>query len=289
MAEALKTTATAEEIKEFRSAVAPVWCPGCGDFGALHALYTALVNLELQPKDVTVVSGIGCSGRTPIFTTCYGFHGVHGRVLPTATGVKLANPSLTVLAVGGDGDGLAIGGGHFPHAARRNIDITYIMLDNSTYGLTKGQPSPTTAPDFSMRGSPYGLVEENLNPIALALAYNVSFVARAFSGKPKQMVELFMRGIHHKGFAFIHVLSPCVVFNDTYPYYRQRIVDIPPEHNVHAREQALNLWQEPGKVYLGVFYEREIPGMIERVAGIRQKAQKDARGATIDALFHQFV
>jgi 2-oxoglutarate ferredoxin oxidoreductase subunit beta len=236
-----ETTQTKVPIESYKSDVPVTWCPGCGDFSVLHALYKALGILGYNPKDTVVVSGIGCSGRTPIFTTCYGFHGVHGRLLPTATGVKLANPKLHVFGIGGDGDGLAIGGGHFPHAARRNVDITYLMLDNSTYGLTKGQASPTTGKHSSARSLPYGSSEDNLNPIGLALAYNASFVARGFSGQLNQLIDLIVKAAQHKGFSFLHVISPCVVFNNTYPYYIKNITIIPPTHNVRNKLTTLNL------------------------------------------------
>lgn len=279
-----------KSIAEVKSDVNPIWCPGCGDFGVLSAVYRACVELDLDLKNTVIVSGIGCSGRLPIFTKCYGFHGVHGRVLPTATGVKLANPKLTVLAVGGDGDGLAIGGGHFPHAARRNVDITYIMMDNSVYGLTKGQGSPTTAPAFGLKSLPYGVQEENLNPIALALAYDVSFVARAFSGHIDQMTELFIKAIRHKGFAFVHAISPCTAFNDTYKFYREKIVEIPKEHDVHNKKAALDLWQTIGKVYLGTFYESDSARMdltttLTQLSDALQKKEK----ITSENLLDKFV
>src|SRR3989338_5013879 len=270
-----------QTIADIKSNVTPIWCPGCGDFGVLSAIYRACIQLDLDLKSTVIVSGIGCSGRLPIFTKCYGFHGVHGRVLPTATGIKLANPKLTVLAVGGDGDGLAIGGGHFPHAARRNVDITYIMMDNSVYGLTKGQGSPTTSHDFSLKALPYGVQEDNLNPVALSLAYDVSYVARAFSGAIDQMTDLFIKAIKHKGFSFVHSISPCTVFNDTYKYYRQRVVDIPQEHDVKNKKAALDLWQTPGKVYLGVFFKHPRPEMTEQNAKLSQAVQARAGvGAT---------
>ena len=242
---------------DYKATVKPIWCPGCGDFAVLNALYQALTTLNLDPKDVAIVSGIGCSGRLPIFVNSYGFHGVHGRVLPTAMGVKIGNPKLTVIAVGGDGDGLAIGGGHFPHAARRNIDITYIMLDNNIYGLTKGQASPTTLQTFQGKSSPYGVAEENLNPIALALAYDVSFVARGYSGQLKHLTDLMVEGINHKGFSFIHALSPCVVFNDTYKYYGKKVTSIAPYENTANKMRALELWQDKNNIFLGVFYKDE--------------------------------
>lgn len=287
MAETVTTNKNVKSIADIKSSVAPVWCPGCGDFGVLSGIYRALLQMDLDLKSIVIVSGIGCSGRLPIFTKCYGFHGVHGRVLPTATGVKLANPKLTVIAVGGDGDGLAIGGGHFPHAARRNVNITYIMMDNATYGLTKGQGSPTTSSDFHLKAQPYGVQEENLNPVALALAYDVSLVARAYSGKIDQMTQLFIKAIQHKGFSFVHAISPCTVFNDTYKYYRERITDIPSEHDVHNKKAALDLWQTPGKVYLGVFFEEQRPILSERIQKVRESLKEQGEPTT-EKLLNKF-
>ena len=277
-----------QTVNDVKSDVSPVWCPGCGDFGVLAAIYRACVILDLDLKNTVIVSGIGCSGRLPIFTKCYGFHGVHGRVLPTATGVKLANPKLTVIAVGGDGDGLAIGGGHFPHAARRNVDMTYIMMDNNVYGLTKGQGSPTTSSDFTLKALPYGVQDESLNPIALALAYNVSSVSRAFSGAIDQMTDLFVKAIQHKGFSFVHAVSPCVVFNDTYKYYRGRILNIPEGHDVTNKKAALELWQTPGKVYLGTFFKSNREPLNEKIARLSVTLQKDGPG-NVEKLLSQFV
>jgi 2-oxoglutarate ferredoxin oxidoreductase subunit beta len=276
-------------VEDVKSDVAPIWCPGCGDFGVLSAIYRAIVQLDLDLKNTVIVSGIGCSGRLPIFTKCYGFHGVHGRVLPTATGVKLANPKLNVIAVGGDGDGLAIGGGHFPHAARRNVDITYIMMDNNVYGLTKGQGSPTTSADFTLKSLPYGVHEENLNPVALALAYDVSFVARAFSGSIDMMTDLFVKAIQHKGFSFVHAISPCTAFNDTYKYYRARIQNIPETHDVTNKKSALDLWQTPGVSYLGTFYNHPRPDLSTRLNHIAQAVQNKNGKGEADRMLGQFV
>jgi 2-oxoglutarate ferredoxin oxidoreductase subunit beta len=242
---------------EYKAPIKPIWCPGCGDYAVLNALVQALAALDLDPKDVVVISGIGCSGRLPIFVNSYGFHGVHGRVLPTAMGVKIGNPKLTVIGIGGDGDSLAIGGGHFPHAARRNIDMTYLMLDNNIYGLTKGQASPTTLQTFQGKSSPYGVAEENLNPIALALAYDVSFVARGYAGRIQQLTELLVEGIRHKGFSFIHALSPCVVYNDTYEYFNRKVSPIAPYENPSSKMRALELWQDKQHIFLGTFYKDE--------------------------------
>ncbi len=262
----------------YKSTVPVTWCPGCGDFSVLHAVYKALGILNYDPKDTVVASGIGCSGRFPVFTTCYGIHGVHGRVLPTATGIKLANPKLHVFAIGGDGDGLAIGGGHFPHAARRNVDITYIMLDNSTYGLTKGQASPTTGKNSSARSLPYGAAEDNLNPIGLALAYNASFVARGFSGQLNQLIDLIVKASQHKGFSFLHVISPCVVFNNTYPYYTKNVTMIPETHDPKNKLAALDLWQDPDKTYIGVFHDVERDSYAKRTEKIIENAQSKGKG-----------
>ena len=269
-------------FETYKSSVPNTWCPGCGDFSVLHALYKALGILQYDSQDTVIVSGIGCSGRLPIFTTCYGFHGVHGRLLPTATGLKLANPKLHVFGVGGDGDGLAIGGGHFPHAARRNVDITYLMLDNSTYGLTKGQASPTTGKNSSAtRSLPYGAAEDNLNPIGLALAYNASFVARGFSGQLNQLIDLIVKAAQHQGFSFLHVISPCVVFNNTYPYYNKNIVMIPETHDVKNKLAALDLWQDPGKTYVGIFHQSDIrDSYAKRCEKIIELAQAKGKGDT---------
>lgn len=283
------TNVNVKSIADVKSNVAPVWCPGCGDFGVLSAIYRAIVELDLDLKKTVIVSGIGCSGRLPIFTKCFGFHGVHGRVLPTATGVKLANPELNVIAVGGDGDGLAIGGGHFPHAARRNVNITYIMMDNNIYGLTKGQGSPTTAPGSSIKTMPYGVLEENLNPVALALAYDVSFVARAFAGAIDQMTQLFIDAMQHKGFSFVHALSPCTAFNDTYKFYRGRIKNIPEDYDASNKRSALDLWQVLGTVYLGTFYKTEREILSDRILKMGEIARAKEGVATSEKLLDQFI
>lgn len=245
---------------DYKSSVKPIWCPGCGDYAVLNALIRAFAQLQLDPARTVVASGIGCSSRFPAFLKTYGIHGVHGRPLPLATGIKLANPELTVVAVGGDGDGFSIGGGHFPHAARRNIDLVYIVMDNSIYGMTKGQPSPTSPEELTTKASPYGTLEEPLNPILMALAYNATFVARAFSGQLKEMIELFVQALQHPGFAFIQVLSPCVTFNNTYDLYRNIAKPLPAEHNPADKVAAMQMALQTEVQYTGLFYrntERE--------------------------------
>jgi len=172
--------ANLNKTADWRGAL-PTWCPGCGHFTALQGLYESTQKLNIKPENMVVVSGIGCSGRFPFFMKAYGFHALHGRAIPVATGIKIANPDLSVVVVGGDGDGLGIGGGHLPHAARNNLDLTYILLDNSIYGLTKGQVSPTSPVGMVSATTPYGNLARPLNPAALAISFGSTFVARIFS------------------------------------------------------------------------------------------------------------
>jgi 2-oxoglutarate ferredoxin oxidoreductase subunit beta len=196
----------------FKSDYKPIWCPGCGDYSVLAAVAKAFATLELRPENIAVVSGIGCSSRIPAYTSCYGFHGVHGRALAAGTGLKIARPDLTVLVAGGDGDGYSIGGNHFLHACRRNVDITYVVMDNHVYGMTKGQPSPTTEPDWDSKLSPGGTGLRTFHPLVIALAAGANFVARAFSGDPNQTAQILAEAIRTPGFSFVEVLSPCVTF-----------------------------------------------------------------------------
>jgi len=245
--------------KEYRSGVKPTWCPGCGDFGVLSSTAKALAALQLPRHEVVVVSGIGCSSRTPYFMSTFGFHGVHGRALPIATGMKLANPDLTILAMGGDGDLMSIGVGHFPPAAARNVDITCVMMDNQTYGLTKAQSSPTSLMGHKSKSTPYGVVAKPMAPVLFALANGVSFVARGYSARPNELSELIARGIRHPGFSFIHVQSPCAEFFNTYDYYDQHVDDLPPDWDRHDLKAAMEMALTEEKVHLGVFYEEERP------------------------------
>lgn len=198
--------------KDFKSDTKPVWCPGCGDYSVLMAIAKALASLRLRPENVAIVSGIGCSSRIPAYTACYGFHGVHGRALPAATGLKAARPDLTVLVASGDGDGYSIGGNHFLHACRRNVDLTYIVMDNHVYGMTKGQPSPTTEPDWCSKLAPQGTGVREFHPLVIALASGANFIARASSSDPNGAAALIAEAIAHPGFSFVEILSPCVTF-----------------------------------------------------------------------------
>src|SRR5438067_242398 len=212
-------------IADLKGKVDPDWCPGCGDFGVLAAVEKALVELQIPNHDVVTISGIGCSSNFPGFINSYGMHTLHGRALAVATGVKLANHNLHVIVTGGDGDGFGIGGNHFMHTMRRNVDLTYIAMDNQIYGLTTGQVSPTSRIGMKTKSTPFGSVEGPINPMALALAVGATFVARGFSGEPKHLTDLIKQGIRHKGFAFIDVFSPCVTYNhdNTYPWFRDRV------------------------------------------------------------------
>ena len=209
--------------KDFKSDYKPVWCPGCGDFTVLSAITKALAIMGLRPENVAVVSGIGCSSRIPAYTTCYGFHGVHGRALAAGTGLKLARPDLTVLVTGGDGDGYSIGGNHFIHACRRNADLTYIVMDNHVYGMTKGQPSPTTEPDWSSKLAPGGTGVREFHPLVIALASGANFIARGFSGDPNGAAALIAQAIRHPGFSFVEILSPCVTFRPDQRSWKQAV------------------------------------------------------------------
>ncbi len=261
---------TASEFKkvtlpDFKGKVDPDWCPGCGDFGVLAAFQKALVDLQIQPHNVVTISGIGCSSNLPGYVSTYGMHTLHGRALAVATGVKLANHELTVAVTGGDGDGFGIGGNHFIHTMRRNVDLLYLAMDNQIYGLTTGQTSPTSQLGMKTKSAPFGNVEPPINPIALAIAAGATFVARGFSGEQHHLTELIKLGLQHKGFAFIDVFSPCVTYNhdNTYPWFRPRVKKLEdnPGYDTGDWQTAMEkslLWGE--EIPIGLFFERnDIP------------------------------
>lgn len=226
-----------------RSANLPTWCPGCGYFGIHQGLNDAIRQLELPLHQVVTVAGIGCAGRYPFFTSIYGIHTVHGRSLPVATGVKMANPDLTVFAVGGDGDGLAIGGAHLPHIARRDVNVNYLLFDNSIYGLTKGQPSPSTLVGFKTKASPAGSVDRPLNATLMALSYGAGFAARLFAGDPDGITAVLKEGIQHEGFSFFHIYSTCLTFDNqfkTWDNLKQWVHPLPDDYDSTSREQAFS-------------------------------------------------
>ncbi len=201
-------------LNDYKTPVHINWCPSCGDFGITNAIQRALAQLQIPPHMVAVFSGIGCSGKTPHYINAYGFHTLHGRVLPNATGAKLANRDLTVIAVGGDGDGFGIGAGYFVNSGRRNVDFTYIVFNNGVYGLTKGQGAPTLARGVRTKSMPEPAIQDNLNPIALAIGSGYTFVGRGYALDPKGLSELIVQAIQHKGSAFLDVLQTCPTYND---------------------------------------------------------------------------
>ncbi len=246
-------SAAVQAAKEFKSDTKPVWCPGCGDFGVLTSLTRALAELALRPEEVAVVSGIGCSSRLPAYTSCYGFHGVHGRALPVATGLKIARPDLTVIAVGGDGDGYSIGGNHFLHACRRNVDLTYIVMDNHVYGMTKGQSSPTTEPDWGNALTPGGSGVRPFQPLVIALAAGANFVARAFSADVAGTAKLIAQAIRTPGFAFVEALSPCVTYRPEQREWKTHVRAAPVPTTDDAARAARRIMTDDG-FNLGVLY-----------------------------------
>jgi 2-oxoglutarate ferredoxin oxidoreductase subunit beta len=246
-------------VFDVRSEELPTWCPGCGYFGIHQGLNSCIKELGLAYHEVVTVSGIGCAGRYPFFASTYGFHSVHGRAVPTAMGVKLGNPALTVYVVGGDGDGLAIGGGHLPHAARRDIDINYLLFDNSIYGLTKGQPSPSSPRGMKSKASPYGSPDAPLNASLLALSYGASFVARLFAGQPEAIAEALMQGTRHRGFSFFHILTSCVTFDKefkTWENLNRGVHPLPANHDSSDWQEAVTLVARDD-LGVGVLYHRE--------------------------------
>lgn len=253
--------ATLQELAEPSHTV--TWCPGCGDFAILVALKGALSKLNVPPHETVVVSGIGCSGKLPHFIKTYGFEGLHGRSLPAASAIKLANHSLTVVDVGGDGDGYGIGMGHFVHTCRRNLDITYLVHDNQIYGLTTGQTSPTSEKGFKTKSTPEGVIETPVNPIATAITSGATFVARAFSGNIAHLTSTIQQAIEHKGFALVDILQPCVTFNklNTYKYFTDRVYTLESENwDPTDKYAALKKADEWGpRIPIGVFYKASRP------------------------------
>ncbi len=245
----------------YRSQTLPTWCPGCGYFSIVEGLSKAMTSLKLNQKDTVCVSGIGCASRLPFFMNTFGFHSLHGRALPVATGIKVANDDLTVIVVGGDGDAFAIGGAHIPHAARRNIDITYILFDNGVYGLTKGQTSPTSVVGFKTTTTPYHNVDQPLNPLMMLLSYGASWVAQAYAGEPHHLTEMIEAAVAHRGFSYLHVLSPCVTFDKTSKTYKNlsmTVRPLPAGHDASDFAAAMAAAQSTDLSQLGIYFSRKI-------------------------------
>jgi len=279
--------------KDYKSNLKPVWCPGCGDFGVLNSIYKAFAELQIPRHEIAVISGIGCSSRLPGYMNAYGFNTVHGRAIPIATGVKTARPETTVMAVGGDGDGLSIGGGHLPHVCRRNIDLTYILMDNRIYGLTKGQCSPTTELETKTKTTKYGAFEDPLNPALLTIAYNASFVARAVATDAKALTRIIVEAIQHKGFSFVQVFSRCVTFrgNDQYSEMKSgaKYLEDNPDYNPGDRYEAMRTAEMVDPDKLGILYKARRPSWDENYENIRKIAKGDRDNWTIEDVVKQFT
>lgn len=263
-------------LKDFRANIVPNWCPGCGHFSVLAALQRAVANLGLEPEQVALLSGIGCSGRVSGYMNAYGFHGIHGRVLPLAQGVKMANRDLTVIAAGGDGDGYAIGMNHTIHAIRRNIDITYIVMDNQIYGLTKGQTSPRSQFGFQTKSTPAGSIEAPISPLQLAISVGGTFVAQGMSSDLKGLTTLIEEGIKHKGFSLINIFSPCVTYNkvNTYEWFKEHVVNLADldGYDPSNRAMAMNTLLEHNGLVNGIVYQnKEQKSYQELVPGYKEQ------------------
>jgi 2-oxoglutarate ferredoxin oxidoreductase subunit beta len=282
--------------KDFKSDLKPIWCPGCGDFGVLQAIYRALSAIGRPPHEIAFVSGIGCSSRIPAYTTAYGFNSVHGRALPIAQGLKLARPELLVLAAGGDGDGFSIGGGHVPHAVRRNDDITYIVMDNQTYGLTKGQLSPTAPRGMHTVTSTYGSLENPVNPLLYVLAYGAPFVAQGTPADIPGLTSMIEEAIRFPGFAFVNVQSPCVTYGEEHQQIKahkaalKKLEDL--QHDATSRLHALDKAQSYGTELLTGIYFRDPnpPPTLGSLVRQRQEAmmpQASPRERILDAFLQR--
>lgn len=251
----------------------PAWCPGCGNFGILKSFKEAVVELGIEPHQMTIVSGIGQAGKFPHYIQCNTFNGLHGRTLPVATGLKLANHEMLVMAVAGDGDCYGEGGNHFIHAIRRNVNVKLFVHDNQIYGLTKGQASPTSMEGTVTKNQPSGVFSEQLNPVALAVALDCSFVARSFAGDGEHLKAMIKEAINHKGFALLDILQPCVTFNrvNTYEWYRKKTYYIEPEYNPTDRIEAFRKALEWGdRIPVGVIYINNRPTFEDMVPVIRE-------------------
>ncbi|HUM02358.1 MAG TPA: 2-oxoacid:ferredoxin oxidoreductase subunit beta [Thermoanaerobaculia bacterium] len=288
----MSATVTPFTAGDYRTDLKPVWCAGCGDFGVLTALYRAMAEQQWKPWETVVISGIGCSSRLPGYVSTYGFNTVHGRALPLATGVKVARPDLHVVAVGGDGDGFAIGGNHFLHSCRRNLDVTYILMDNEIYGLTKGQSAPTTPSGDKTKSTYYGNPEPSFDPCEVAISVGATWVGRAFSGDVKGTVELMSKALAHHGFGFLNVMSPCVTWRgeDQFKSFKAKSRPLPEGHDKTSRAAALQFTRETEIMSLGVLYEVKAPSLIDRLAEIQTRARASrTKEPTTDEIVRSFL
>ena len=278
--------------KTYKGATRATWCAGCGDYGVLAALDKALIAFGRPEWEITVVSGIGCSSRFPFFLNTYGFHSVHGRALSVATGLKLARPDLTVIATGGDGDALAIGGNHFFHTMRRNVDLTYILMDNQIYGMTKGQAAPTSTIGLKTKSTPMGTFEPPVDPCWAALTMGATFVAQTASFDPGQMSDIILQALRHPGMAFINCLTPCVTYNAGMDkeYFKARSIPVGDDYDPGDFHAALRmLRRDDGLFPLGVIHRSVQPTLEQRLSDVRAAAQAKAPDASLDSIIAEFM
>ena len=285
-------------FKDFRNNVKPNWCPGCGDFSVHAAIHKAAANVGLEPEEVAIITGIGCSGRLSGYINSYGVHAIHGRALPLAQGVKMANKDLTVIASGGDGDGYAIGMGHTIHALRRNMNMTYIVMDNQIYGLTKGQTSPSSAVGFVTKSTPTGNIEKNVAPLELALSSGATFVAQGFSSDIKALTKMIEDAINHDGFSFVNVFSPCVTYNkvNTYDWFKEHLTSIDDidDYDNSDKQLAMRTVLEHESLVKGIVYQdTETPSYESQINELEDEAlaKKDVHISedTFNDLTAQFI
>ncbi|SHC78411.1 2-oxoacid:ferredoxin oxidoreductase subunit beta [Staphylococcus argenteus] len=285
-------------FKDFRNNVKPNWCPGCGDFSVQAAIQKAAANIGLEPEEVAIITGIGCSGRLSGYINSYGVHSIHGRALPLAQGVKMANKDLTVIASGGDGDGYAIGMGHTIHALRRNMNMTYIVMDNQIYGLTKGQTSPSSAIGFVTKTTPKGNIEKNVAPLELALSSGATFVAQGFSSDIKGLTKLIEDAINHDGFSFVNVFSPCVTYNkiNTYDWFKEHLINVDDIENYDSEDKQLAIKTviEHESLVTGIVYQdKETPSYESQIKELDDLplAKRDIQITedTFNTLTEQFI
>jgi 2-oxoglutarate ferredoxin oxidoreductase subunit beta len=272
----------------FNSGLKPIWCPGCGSYGVLGTLRKALALLGLRAENIMITSGIGCSSRMAAYMGTYGFHTIHGRAVPIAIGGYLANPGLTHVVVGGDGDIFSIGGGHLPHLARRNPKITVFALDNEIYGLTKGQASPTTPVTTHSKSMPIRPAEQPLNPGMLCLAYDVSFFARAYAGKIPEMLDVMIQAIAHPGAAIVQIYNPCLTFNDMRDPWGRLVTPLPAGHDTSDRMAAMTMASSQEPLYTGIYYRVVRPTLIDTVNAVRSRVSEDVR-PDLEQLIEQYA
>jgi len=271
------------EAKDYVSSLKPIWCPGCGDYGVLNATAKALTEMNRAPEDIAVISGIGCSSRLPGYLNTYGFNAIHGRALPIACGLKISRPELLVIAVGGDGDGFSIGGGHVPHVVRRNVNLAYFVMDNSIYALTKGQVSPTTPRGDITSTTAYGSIDTPIRPLHLMLGYGATFVAQSTPIDIEHLSSMMVQAMKHEGFAFVNILSPCVTYRgkETYKFIRDRMFYLNETKGYDPSDdhQAWGIIGDANRLPMGVIYNNPGDTYQAKLKVVQEKAKAQGEGS----------